>query len=166
VGSERTGWVSYAQAVHAAPEQFEPARTRWDDPCLGFFTSGTTANPKLVIHQHAWPLAHEGMGRFLLDAGPTDLLWFPADNGRAQGDITTFPGGAFNPRGAPKLDGYVRCDIAERDKPLVWLHGDVKTPPFSRAARLEAGTLLRSPEGRTDRAAPRETDAGNRRALS
>jgi phage-related protein len=29
------------------------------------------------------------------------------------------------------------------DKPLVWLHGEVKTPPFSAAARLEAGTLLR-----------------------
>ncbi len=30
-----------------------------------------------------------------------------------------------------------------RGKPLVWLHGEVKTPPFSRAARLEAGFLLR-----------------------
>ena len=29
------------------------------------------------------------------------------------------------------------------DKPLVWLHGEVKTPPFSAAARLEAGVLLR-----------------------
>lgn len=29
------------------------------------------------------------------------------------------------------------------DKPLVWLHGTVKSPPFSRPARLEAGFLLR-----------------------
>lgn len=29
------------------------------------------------------------------------------------------------------------------DKPLVWLHGEVKTPPLSAAARLEAGFLLR-----------------------
>lgn len=29
------------------------------------------------------------------------------------------------------------------DKPIVWLHGEVKTPPFTRAARLEAGFLLR-----------------------
>src|SRR5262249_43733863 len=28
-------------------------------------------------------------------------------------------------------------------KPLVWLHGEIKTPPFSREARVEAGTLLR-----------------------
>jgi phage-related protein len=30
------------------------------------------------------------------------------------------------------------------DKPLVWLSGEVKTPPFSREARLEAGYLLRA----------------------
>ncbi|MEX2208961.1 MAG: type II toxin-antitoxin system RelE/ParE family toxin [Myxococcota bacterium] len=29
------------------------------------------------------------------------------------------------------------------EKPLVWLHGQIKTPPFSREARLEAGFLLR-----------------------
>jgi len=29
------------------------------------------------------------------------------------------------------------------EKPLVWLKGEVKTPPFSLAARLEAGYLLR-----------------------
>ena len=28
-------------------------------------------------------------------------------------------------------------------KPLVWMHGEVKTPPFSHAARVEAGFLLR-----------------------
>ena len=29
------------------------------------------------------------------------------------------------------------------DKPLVWLRGELKTPPFSREARVKAGTLLR-----------------------
>jgi phage-related protein len=33
--------------------------------------------------------------------------------------------------------------MAERDKPLAWLHGEIKTPPFSAAARIEAGFLLR-----------------------
>ena len=31
----------------------------------------------------------------------------------------------------------------ETDKPLVWLHGEVKTPPFSQEARVETGFLLR-----------------------
>jgi phage-related protein len=29
------------------------------------------------------------------------------------------------------------------DKPLVWLHGDIKTPPFTINARIETGYLLR-----------------------
>ncbi|NQV69305.1 MAG: type II toxin-antitoxin system RelE/ParE family toxin [Pseudohongiella sp.] len=33
--------------------------------------------------------------------------------------------------------------MSPKDKPLVWLHGEVKTPPLSIAARLEAGYLLR-----------------------
>lgn len=33
--------------------------------------------------------------------------------------------------------------MSKKDKPLVWLHGEVKTPPFSSSARLEAGFLLR-----------------------
>jgi phage-related protein len=33
--------------------------------------------------------------------------------------------------------------MSPHDKPLVWLHGEVKTPPFSSTARLEAGVLLR-----------------------
>jgi phage-related protein len=33
--------------------------------------------------------------------------------------------------------------MSDRDKPIVWLHGEVKTPPFSSSARIEAGLLLR-----------------------
>ncbi len=29
------------------------------------------------------------------------------------------------------------------DKPIAWLHGEVKTPPFSAEARIKAGFLLR-----------------------
>jgi phage-related protein len=32
---------------------------------------------------------------------------------------------------------------SEVDKPLIWFHGEVKSPPFSMLARLEAGVLLR-----------------------
>jgi len=33
--------------------------------------------------------------------------------------------------------------VSFNDKDLVWLHGELKTPPFSQEARLEAGYLLR-----------------------
>lgn len=33
--------------------------------------------------------------------------------------------------------------MSPHDRPLAWLHGEVRTPPFSRPARVEAGYLLR-----------------------
>ena len=46
------------------------------------------------------------------------------------------------------LDPNVKADIyctamSNAHKPLVWLHGEVKTPPLSSSARIEAGVLLR-----------------------
>lgn len=31
----------------------------------------------------------------------------------------------------------------QSDKPIVWLHAEIKTPPFSARARFEAGVMLR-----------------------
>jgi phage-related protein len=33
--------------------------------------------------------------------------------------------------------------VSLKDKPLVWLHGEIRTPPLSQSARVEAGFLLR-----------------------
>ena len=34
--------------------------------------------------------------------------------------------------------------MKRKEKPLIWLHGQIKTPPLSSAARVEAGYLLRN----------------------
>ncbi len=40
--------------------------------------------------------------------------------------------------------------MGDESKPLVWLHGEVKTPPFTQEARIETGVLLRQlQEGET-----------------
>lgn len=33
--------------------------------------------------------------------------------------------------------------MSPNDKPIVWLHGEIQTPPFSAEARIECGFLLR-----------------------
>ena len=33
--------------------------------------------------------------------------------------------------------------MSPKDKPLVWIYGEVKSPPLSKLARLQAGFLLR-----------------------
>lgn len=45
--------------------------------------------------------------------------------------------------------------MSESDKPLVWLRGEVQSPPFSAEARREAGFLLRMLQGGEKLAMPR-----------
>jgi acetyl-CoA synthetase len=59
VGAAAAGWRRYEDA-YDAPARFLPAgETRASDPLLLYFTSGTTAQPKLVLHSHAsYPIGH------------------------------------------------------------------------------------------------------------
>jgi acetyl-CoA synthetase len=59
VGGEAAHWIPYA-AAYGALEAFVPdAPTRATDPLLLYFTSGTTAQPKLVLHTHqSYPVGH------------------------------------------------------------------------------------------------------------
>ncbi|KAB1073689.1 AMP-binding protein [Methylobacterium planeticum] len=51
--SQAAGWHAYAGA-DAASDRFDPdAETGAEDPLLLYFTSGTTAKPKLVRHSHS-----------------------------------------------------------------------------------------------------------------
>ncbi|MFZ0719626.1 MAG: AMP-binding protein [Xanthobacteraceae bacterium] len=59
VGKEMPGWVSYETAYQSSAEFAPDGDTRPDDPLLLYFTSGTTARPKLVLHSHqSYPVGH------------------------------------------------------------------------------------------------------------
>ncbi|MFF4214044.1 AMP-binding protein [Streptomyces sp. NPDC001796] len=59
VGGAPEGWRAYEDA-YAADAGFEPdGPTHADDPLMLYFTSGTTARPKLVEHTHvSYPVGH------------------------------------------------------------------------------------------------------------
>ncbi|MEU5198643.1 AMP-binding protein [Streptomyces scabiei] len=59
VGGTVDGWRPYEEA-YAAPARFEPnGPTNATDPLMLYFTSGTTARPKLVEHTHvSYPVGH------------------------------------------------------------------------------------------------------------
>lgn len=59
VGESVVGWLSYDAAAAASPE-FAPLDSgQIEDPLLLYFTSGTTARPKLVVHdQISYPVGH------------------------------------------------------------------------------------------------------------
>lgn len=59
VGAKRDGWIAY-DGKEAAATTFAPdGVTQSSDPMLLYFTSGTTAKPKLVLHDHrSYPVGH------------------------------------------------------------------------------------------------------------
>jgi acetyl-CoA synthetase len=60
VGEPVAGWHQYGQEAFGAPRDFRPdGPTMGSDPLLLYFTSGTTAQPKLVEHTHvSYPAGH------------------------------------------------------------------------------------------------------------
>lgn len=57
------------------------ANTTTADPCVYLYTSGTTGQPKAVIHNHDYPFFHWPTGRRWLRATPQDLIYNASDTG-------------------------------------------------------------------------------------
>jgi acetyl-CoA synthetase len=59
VGGEVEGWRPFEVLYQGAPDFVPEAATLATDPMLLYFTSGTTAKPKLVLHSHqSYPVGH------------------------------------------------------------------------------------------------------------
>src|SRR4051812_18710124 len=59
MGEASDGWLSYDDAAEASESFAADGPTNADDPMLLYFTSGTTAKPKLVRHsQRSYPVGH------------------------------------------------------------------------------------------------------------
>ncbi|MBE3565738.1 MAG: AMP-binding protein [Thermogemmatispora sp.] len=92
-GEARPGWISYHEIVAAASPDFKGPKTRSDDPCLVYFTSGTVGYPKMVLHtQASYPLGHTITGKYWLDLHEDDLLWNLSETGWAKWAWSNFFG--------------------------------------------------------------------------
>src|SRR5438477_1383530 len=58
-GTGKDGWLPFEEAANASDTVAPDGPTQADDPMLLYFTSGTTAKPKLVRHsQRSYPVGH------------------------------------------------------------------------------------------------------------
>jgi acyl-coenzyme A synthetase/AMP-(fatty) acid ligase len=60
------------------------ADTAAEDPAFILYTSGTTKDPKAVLHAHAYTFAHRYTGEYWLDLQRSDLHWTTSDTGWAK----------------------------------------------------------------------------------
>ena len=81
LGGAPAGWHDWDALSARAADTGVPARTRTDEPALCFYTSGTTKEPKAVLHTHGYTFAHRYTGEHWLDLRRTDLHWTTSDTG-------------------------------------------------------------------------------------
>jgi len=93
VGPERPGWSSFDRGVRDASAEFDPEPTRSDEPGILYFTSGTTGQPKMVLHtQASYGLAHRLTGELWLDLKSDDVHWNLSDTGWGKAAWSSFFG--------------------------------------------------------------------------
>ncbi len=78
---ERKGWVDFNSGVRAASEVFERRNTVAADPMLMYFSSGTSGNPKMVLHNSGYAVAHLITAKHWHNVQPDGVHFTIADTG-------------------------------------------------------------------------------------
>ncbi len=78
---EREGWVDFNSGVRAASEVFERRDTAAADPMLMYFSSGTSGNPKMVLHNSGYAVAHLITAKHWHNVQPDGVHFTIADTG-------------------------------------------------------------------------------------
>ena len=157
VGKAAPGWIAY-EDCYAESADFTPqGETRADDPLLLYFTSGTTATPKLVLHSHqSYPVGHLST-IYWLGLRPGDVHLNLSSPGwakhawscffspwSAQATIFIVNQRRFNARGL--LDAVVRCGVTTFcAPPTVWrmlIQEDLAAWPVKLKELIGAGEPL------------------------
>jgi acetyl-CoA synthetase len=157
VGGEEEGWLPYSRAYDHSPKFTPDGDTNANDPLMLYFTSGTTALPKLVLHTHqSYPVGHLAT-MFWVGIRPDDVHFNISTPGWAKHAWSSFfaPWNAgatifvhnydrFNAKRT--LEVVARCGVTTMcAPPTVWrlfILEDLKSPPVKLRELASAGEPL------------------------
>ena len=157
MGGNVAGWIPYAD-VGSASSRFQPdGPTRAADPFLLYFTSGTTAKPKMVLHTHqSYPVGHLST-MYWIGLRPDDIHLNISSPGWAKhawscffapwnagATIFIYNQARFDAR--TTLEALVRCGVTTLcAPPTVWralILEDLKAYPVKLRELMSAGEPL------------------------
>ena len=89
VAGKRDGWHNFEEEMSSFSDVFErpvgtEADTKSDETAIIYFTSGTTGNPKMVLHNHTHPLGHIVTAKYWHQVQENKLHMSVSDSGWAK----------------------------------------------------------------------------------
>lgn len=105
-------YVDFKNELKEASDQFDIEWLDREDGLILHYTSGSTGQPKGVLHVQDAMIVHYISGKYVLDLQEDDIYWCTADPGWVTG--TSY--GIF----APWLNGVTNCIAGGRFSPEAW----------------------------------------------
>lgn len=113
-------YIDFISLMETASDEFDIEWLKSDDGLILHYTSGSTGQPKGVLHVQQAMLVHYISGKYVLDLQEDDVYWCTADPGWVTG--TSY--GIF----APWLNGATNCIAGGRFSPEQWYSMIVNYP--------------------------------------